>query len=298
MAQKTNPCAKGLTKECFKAYGTWAKKALAYRMTLLMLPKELTRLLPRDLRSALIGPGTTVPQGVVLPSGTTVHPDFSFPAGWSPGDPLPPGVIPPPDEIVPQSPEGPIPPIYVNPWEPGPITTQTLSSAPAFDIGSLIVTQGETQTSANLGDVDYWSDLAMPINYWLSAIIRAVDIKIGKNNTPTDKVHLEIWRCVSEWKPFIDIPGGISTTINASSLPAFSLDQDYIRFFFPQNPLLLSNVEYDIIVARSGTYDPIKYYKIGQNIYPNKNYYYKLPNLTWYTRSGGIFNFKIWGYLV
>jgi len=293
-----HPCADGLTKECFRAYPEWARRAFAYKLLHILLPKQITKNLPKGLNRALIPPGVTLPPGVILPPGSIVFPDVPFPPGWNPGDPPPEGVIIPPGVSPTPTESGDTPPLYVEVWEPGPPHPYIGIAVPPFDIGSLLVTQGAIATYSKLGDVSYWSDLAMPIISWNSARIAAVDLKIGKNNTPTDNVRLEIWRCSSEYKPFALSGGGTSTPISAASLPAFSLGQDYIRFLFPNKPLLLLDVEYAIIAARSGAYDAVNYYKIGQNVYPSQTYYYKLPGLTWYSRSGGIFNFKLWGFIV
>jgi hypothetical protein len=293
-----HPCADGLTKECFRAYPAWARQAFAYKLLHILLPKQLTKNLPRGLNLPLVPPGIVLPPGVELPPGTIIAPDVSFPPGWTPGDLPPPGVITPPG-VSPTPPEsGDTPPLYVEVWEPGPIGGSRSFAVPPFDIGSLLLEQGITQTSSKLGDVSYWSDLGMPMVSWISARVAAIDIKIGKNNAPTDMVLLEIWRCASEYKPFALCGGGASTPKDGASLPAFSLGQDYIRFLFPNKPLLWLDVEYAIIAARSGAYDAVNYYKIGQNTYPTQTYYYKLPDLSWYSRSGGIFNFRIWGDLV
>ena len=237
-------------------------------------------------------PGDPPPEGVIIPEGTI------FPDGWTPGDPMPEGVIIP--EGISLTPEdtGAAPPLYVEVFEPGPPHRPAPTAVAAFDPGTLLVTQGLPQTSRKLGDVSYWTDLGMPIVSWNSLRIGAIDLRIGKNNTPTDMVLLEIWRCSSEYKPFALCGGGASTPKDGASLPAFSLGQDYIRFLFPSKPLLLVDVEYAIIAARSGAYDAVNYYKIAQNTFPTQTFYFKLPDLTWYSQSGGIFNFRIWGFLV
>jgi len=98
-------------------------------------------------------PGVTIDAGVVfpvgwsagdaLPAGVTISPGAVFPPGWTPGDPLPPGVTidagaivpagwsptnPPPNWFVPGGTPGPaippggvLPPLYLAPWEPGPV---------------------------------------------------------------------------------------------------------------------------------------------------------------------------------
>jgi len=76
-----------------------------------------------------IPPGTVFPPGWTpgdpLPDGVTLDPGATFPPGWTPGDPLPTGAIPPatyPPGVDPSE-TGPTPPLYVEPWSPGPVTT-------------------------------------------------------------------------------------------------------------------------------------------------------------------------------
>ena len=118
-----HPCARGLTAACFAAYPAWARQAFAYKMLHILLPKQLTRRLPKGLNRALIGPGAIVPPGVMLPPGAIVPPGFTFPEswvpwqgfdfttledpstifppGWTPEDPLPPGVTITPGVVFP-----------------------------------------------------------------------------------------------------------------------------------------------------------------------------------------------------
>ena len=119
----SHPCDKGLTPACFRAYHKWAKQALAYKLTRLLLPSQLTRRLPGVLSRALIGPGAILPPGLVLPPGTIVPPGFTWPDHWTPWqyfdfttledprtlfpedwkypDPLPPGVTIAPGAVFP-----------------------------------------------------------------------------------------------------------------------------------------------------------------------------------------------------
>lgn len=118
-----HPCAEGLSSACFKAYPAWARQAVAYKLLHAILPKQLTKNLPKGLGLALIGPGAIIPSGVVLPPGMAIPPDFTFPdrwvpwlyfnfltgelpwtlfpEGWKPGDPLPPGVTYAPGFVLP-----------------------------------------------------------------------------------------------------------------------------------------------------------------------------------------------------
>ena len=118
-----HPCAEGLSSACFKAYPAWARQALAYKLLHAILPKQLTKNLPKGLGRALIGPGAIIPSGVVFPPGMAIPPNFTFPdrwipwlyfnfltgelpwtlfpEGWKPGDPLPPGVTYAPGFVLP-----------------------------------------------------------------------------------------------------------------------------------------------------------------------------------------------------
>ena len=119
-----HPCSRGLTAACFAAHPAWARQAFAYKLLHIMLPKQLSKMLPRGLNLALVPPGVEIPPGIVLPPGTIVPPGVTFPPGWTPGDPAPPGVqLPPAVSPVPPPVEGSgvAPPLYVAPFTPGPI---------------------------------------------------------------------------------------------------------------------------------------------------------------------------------
>ncbi len=81
-------------------------------------------------------PGVIIPPGAVFPPGWTpgdpappgviIPPGAVFPPGWTPPDPVPPGVIIPP-EVSPTPPDsGGVPPILVQPWEPGPVISPSV----------------------------------------------------------------------------------------------------------------------------------------------------------------------------
>lgn len=127
----STPCLKRLDANCFRARPAWAKQAFAYRLVNLLTPKPLTKRLPKGLRTALLAPGVMMPPGVELPPGTVIAPGAEIPAGWTTGDPLPPGAIPP--GAIPPGAEatGVTPPGYVAPWEPGPTGTAARGAAPA-----------------------------------------------------------------------------------------------------------------------------------------------------------------------
>ena len=50
-----HPCAKGLSPACFKEHPKWARKALAYKLLMMMIPPELSAKLPGNLLK--LGPG-------------------------------------------------------------------------------------------------------------------------------------------------------------------------------------------------------------------------------------------------
>ena len=120
MAGNENPCAKGLTPECFTAHPEWAKKAFAYRMFCMLAPPGITRRLQKYLVDAMAFPGTILPPGFEIPPGWTVPPGFVFPPGWKPGDPPPPGLIPPGVDWNDPPGIAPAPPPFICPWQPGP----------------------------------------------------------------------------------------------------------------------------------------------------------------------------------
>lgn len=132
MAIKRHPCADGLTPECFEDYPEWAKRAFAYRLLCMIAPPAITKRLQRVLKRAMFFPGVTIPPGVELPPGVIVPPDTTFPPGWQPGDPLPPGAIPP--AIDWDNPPAPAitPPENVAPFGPGP--THPPGSSPPGEV--------------------------------------------------------------------------------------------------------------------------------------------------------------------
>lgn len=117
----SHPCGEGITVECFKAYPSFAKQAFAYRMLYTLIPYEVIRFLPGGLDNPLISPETIVPTGIIFPPGWIVFPDVEFPPGWRLEDPPPPGVLKPPVFSPLLSETGGSEPLFVPPWEPGPI---------------------------------------------------------------------------------------------------------------------------------------------------------------------------------
>jgi len=94
-------------------------------------------------------PGDPVPWGIVIPTGTyfppgwtvgdpvpdgvTIEPGASFPEGWSPPDPTPDGLYTAPSISPEAEISGAVPPIFIAPWEAGPITTAPPGGAVAAE---------------------------------------------------------------------------------------------------------------------------------------------------------------------
>lgn len=115
------PCARGLTASCFRTHPQWAKQALATRLLHAVTPKALTKRLPPSVNKAFMVPGFSMPPGVSLDSmeaGTIITPATEFPAGWTTGDPLPPGSAAPPTTAPDQPGASVVPPFYLGPGAP------------------------------------------------------------------------------------------------------------------------------------------------------------------------------------
>lgn len=123
MAGKIDPCAGGLSAACFAAQPVWAKTAFAYRLFCALAPPNVSRRLQKYLLKGIFAPGVDVPSGFVPDTGTTFPPGFVFPPGWSPGDPLPEGFVFPPGAPIPPGETGPAAPLFLSPFEPGPVKT-------------------------------------------------------------------------------------------------------------------------------------------------------------------------------
>jgi len=119
-------CDSGLNRACFKAHPQWARQAFAYRLLHTLVPKRLSRNLPRAFRIPLIFPGVVIPSDAILPPGSIVGPGSAFLPGWQPGDPLPDGMFYGPTSDFPAG------------WQPGdPIPAGIIDPSyfpPGFDI--------------------------------------------------------------------------------------------------------------------------------------------------------------------
>ena len=85
-------CNDGLNKKCFDAHPKWARQAFAYRLLHTIVPKQLSKNLPRAFKIPLIFRDIIISPDVTLPPGSLVGPGSEIFSGWQPGDPLPPGV--------------------------------------------------------------------------------------------------------------------------------------------------------------------------------------------------------------
>lgn len=106
---KGPPCFDRLDAECFEARPEWAKQAFAYRLMRLLVPDELSKLLPQSLREPPELPGLTPDQAIALQARLRTPPV------------LPPGVAA----------TGVAPPSYVAPTTSEPPTQAGKAAAPS-----------------------------------------------------------------------------------------------------------------------------------------------------------------------
>lgn len=124
-----HPCADGLTPACFKAYPGYARKVLAYKLMLMMLPEEVSADLP----------------GWVHEAGKSLPPDW-------PASAEPPAFI----KAAPKVPaavraRGPVAPRVLKPFSPGPVHRPAAGPS----------TQ-EWTTEFNCTGSEYWARAASP----------------------------------------------------------------------------------------------------------------------------------------
>ncbi len=120
-ALERQPCARGLTSECFRTHPQWAKQALATRLLHAITPKALTKRLPPSVNKAFIVPGMSFPPGFGpgdFPPGAIITPQTVFPPGWTAGDPLPPGAAAPPATAPMEPGASMVQPFYLGPGAP------------------------------------------------------------------------------------------------------------------------------------------------------------------------------------
>jgi len=269
-----HPCEKGLTRACFTAYPKWARQALAYKLIHILLPKPLTMRLPKNLNQPLIPPGIV----------------------WTPGDPLPPGTIKPPT-TSPAPPEtGGAPPLYTPPFTPGPPKGPGGIITPPSVVGSLLKSVTGVISGLPWGGSSSWSKYANIFGVAFNANLAAVDLKIGTVGSPTDNVVLEIWNGVAEYGPTTLIVGGTSTPRAATSLPIFSVNQSWVRFIFPEKPLLTYGSTYCIAFSRTGSADALNYFQVGLCVVGTWPVYYKGSEVQWHVFYDGRIAYRLYGF--
>jgi len=135
MAERRHACADGLTPECFEKFPQYAKKVFAYRLMHTLCPARMTRKLRDSLWRAL----TRVPVSWIPFEYFIFPPDFDwsliFPEDWTPGDPIPDGVIVEPDAEFPED------------WTPG----DPLPDGVTIDLPLILPPYWETQDPLPLG---------------------------------------------------------------------------------------------------------------------------------------------------
>ena len=290
-----HPCAEGLSSACFKAYPKWARQVLAYKLLHILVPKQISKNLPTAFGNGIFLPPDDWDQWLNWLITQGFEPGDALPPGWEHGIP-PPNVFPPgySDGIV--KPEtGPEAPIFIPPFEPGPIGGSYSSAPLPFDIGELLVEQGSNLRALNVGDSMTFFDLGMAIETAMHAQIHAIDIKVGRYNIPLDSVGLEIWTADSSYKPVLIVGSGSSNTKKGSSLLEYSTDLDYARFLFTGTPELSVTNKYAIVIGRTGDVWTDRYYQVGEYQFGSRNYHYQLENGTWYIRGTSRLNCRIWG---
>lgn len=208
-------CKKGLTIECFKAYPSFARQAIAYRMLYTLVPVEVIVLLPNGLGRALISPETSIPTGIEFPPGWVVFPEVVFPPGWTLRDPPPPGVFPPPvfSPLIAET--GGSSPIFIPPFEAGPVHIPAPSPAGA----TISIDCNGVEQLVN-ADTDWLTvrDTATGASY---TIIAAADCEFVK--ALYIALSYNIIRTVFRF-PLTQLPTGANVTSGYVSIKLFSGD--------------------------------------------------------------------------
>jgi len=309
-----------LTKKLWKKDPEWFRRALAYRLLWVLLHPGLSRLLPRGLFVKVFATGSpwdpatfsynngfpiAFPPGYYPPGVETPAPDGTIPESLPPGY-YPPGLgTPAPDGTIPESlPPGwpgsgsPIPPITNPPWTPGPPHVYSGSGSASVDIGELLRQQWPGDQGFDVGNDSLQVRLANIAGVDATGNVAAVKIKVGKSGAPLDNVSLAFYSTDGDGKPNTVITGGTSTTISGAVLPLFSVDQDFIIFYFPSRPLLEYGTDYYLAVQRSGSVDAGDYYvAFGFGFRWGSSFYQDIAG-TWGDKLGQHFDYEIWGFPV
>jgi len=247
----------------------------------------------------------SMPPGYYPPGVVTPTPDGTRPESLPPGY-YPPGVVTPtPDGTRPESlPPGwpgdgsPIPPITNLPWTPGPPHSYSGCGSATADIGELLRQQWPGDQGFDVGNDSLQVRLANIAGVDATGNVAAVKIKVGKSGAPLDNVSLAFYSTDGDGKPNTVITGGTSTTISGAVLPLFSVDQDFIIFYFPSRPLLELGTDYYLAVQRSGSVDAGDYYvAFGFGFRWGSSYYQDIAG-TWGDKLGQHFDYEIWGFPV
>lgn len=290
-----HPCIGGLTKGCFAVYPDWAKRALAYKLLMLAIPKEFTGRLPKFLRMPFIGPGTTLPPGLNLPPGWVVPPDFTFPPEWKLGDPIPPGLYPPIEDIIPIPPGGPVPPIYIPPGQPGPPSTPGGRIQKPTPSTITLATQDECPSAFSVGGEELTKYVLTSVVSFTPGKVTSLKINIGKRGDPTYNVRLRLWRTDDVGRPISSISGGLSNIISASTLEEFESEVTFKTFTFPNKPSLAGIDYLGVCIFVSDFIDNSNCVRIGALYTPGKFIEVSGDESTWYDSFEGLTSLEIYG---
>ena len=290
-----HPCSQGLSAACFKAYPKWARQVLAYKLLHILVPKQLSKKLPIGLGAGIF----TVPDGwegwLEWCMNQGMEPGDALPPGWEHGIP-PPKILPPgyADEIV--NPEtGVEAPIFVKPFEPGPIGGSQTTHPTEFDVGNLLASLNTHALSLQLGYGYVYYDCALAIEANLNARIHAVDAMVGKVSNPIDSVNLQIWSADGSYAPTSLVTNGTSNDVLGSTLPNYDTFQDYVRFYFYGKPTLVGGNKYAIVAHRTGDNGLSLYYRIGTSMTGTQYTYARLLDNSWFATVQRKMVYRIWG---
>jgi len=278
-------------------------------------------------------PGLQIPDGMIIPPGYEIpeswgvvlywigegieNPWELFSPDWEIGDPLPPTLELPPGIELPSDfnpadhpPEGflppyvppkdlpgktPSPPLYVEPWSPGPIVGPGGKVSPPAPYGNLLLQTATGNMDYNFGDDSSRVRLAAPITLTRNGRIYAIKIKMGKLGYPLDNIGLKIYVSGLDGKPDILLWNGESSTFWGGLLPEFSPTIAYTTFVFPDKPLLNANTLFFILCVRTSSYDPIDYYADLGSFEDYGNCYYMNEFGTWGAAQPMTIEYQAWG---